>query len=157
MASDQHISPCEGPQRGTVEVAHLEPGLAVVTMHGEHDLSTRVVLAQALQLAAARSNVVVDLSECSFIDSTVINEFIKCSKSVHAGGERFLLVIPPDQTHVARLARVVRMAEMIELHDSKEAAFESLERGAQGEASLTNDAAGRSRWLRPSPVARRRR
>jgi anti-anti-sigma factor len=112
---------------GQVSVSHHGRGVAVVTLRGEHDVSTRAVLAQALQLAAAHSNVVVDLSECSFVDSTVINEFIKSSKSVKAGGERFMLVIPPGQAHVARIARMVRLAEMIELHESKDAAFANLE------------------------------
>src|SRR4051794_1916804 len=112
---------------GQVSVSHHGRGVAVVTLRGEHDLSTRSVLAQALQLAAAHSNVVVDLSGCSFIDSTAINEFIKCSQRVQAGGERFMLVIQPGQAHVARVARMVRLAEMIELHESKDAAFASLE------------------------------
>ena len=47
-------------------------GLAVVSVHGEHDLSTARELTQALEQAVAHSNVVGDLSACSFMDSSVI-------------------------------------------------------------------------------------
>jgi anti-sigma B factor antagonist len=132
MATDANdlASSGELPHLGQVSISHHGRGVAVVTLRGEQDISTRAVLAQALQLAAAHSNVVVDLSGCSFIDSTVINEFIKSCKRVEAGGERFMLVIPPGQAHVARIASIVRLAEMIELHESKDAAFASLEKTA---------------------------
>jgi anti-anti-sigma factor len=112
---------------GQVAVAHHARGVALVTMRGEHDLSTRPVLAGALQLAAAHSNVVVDLSECSFIDSTVINEFFKISCRVRAGGEQVMLVIPPEQPHLARIAKLVGLAQIFEVHESRDGAFASLE------------------------------
>jgi hypothetical protein len=84
---------------GQVAVAHHVRGVALVTMRGEHDLSSRTVLARALQLAAAHSNVVVDLSECSFIDSMVINEFIKTW--TRASGEQIMLV--PEYANLPHL------------------------------------------------------
>jgi hypothetical protein len=63
--------PCNEPLPGTVQVEHHVPGLALVSVHGEHDLSTTPELTQALEQAAAHSNVLVDLSDCSFMDSTV--------------------------------------------------------------------------------------
>ena len=44
-------------QPGTVEVEHHAPGLAVVSMRGEHDLSTSPELRRALEQAAAHSTV----------------------------------------------------------------------------------------------------
>src|SRR6185295_18889322 len=60
--------PGNEPLPGTVEVEHPAPGLAVVNVTGEHDVSTAPELTQALDEAAAYSNVLVDLSECSFMD-----------------------------------------------------------------------------------------
>jgi anti-anti-sigma factor len=120
---------------GQVSVGHHTRGVAVVTLRGEHDIATQAVLARALQLAAAHSSVVVDLSECSFIDSTAITEFIKSAKSVQASGERFMLVIPPEQTLVARIARMVRLAEIVEVHETKDAVFARLAEGTSYEAS----------------------
>src|ERR1700704_3281565 len=130
MASDADDSTSQSEQLhlGKVAVAHYARGVALVTMRGEHDLSTRPLLARALQLAAAHSNVVVDLCECSFIDSTVINEFIKTSERVRANGEQIMLVIPPEQPQLARIAKMVGLGHIFELHESKEAAFASLEK-----------------------------
>jgi anti-anti-sigma factor len=119
---------------GQVAVAHHAHGVAVVSLRGEHDLSTRAVLARALELAAAHSNVLVDLSDCSFIDSTVINEFIKASSRVRESGERLLLVIPPAQAHVARAAKVIGLADIVEVHETKDAALARLEKDTQDEA-----------------------
>jgi anti-sigma B factor antagonist len=135
MAShaDNPTSRGEQSHPGQVAVGHHARGVAVVTMRGEHDISTQPVLARALQLAAAHSNVVVDLSECSFIDSSVIKVFIKTSRAVRAGGEQMMLVIPSEQAQVARIAKIVGLAQIFELHESKDAAFASLEeaRGRQ--------------------------
>jgi anti-anti-sigma factor len=129
MAGDANVSTSGGEQShlGQVAVAHHARGVALVTMRGEHDLSTRPVLARALQLAAAHSNVVVDLSECSFIDSTVINEFIKTSCRLRASGEQIMLVIPPEQPHLARIAKLVGLAQIFEVHESKDGAYASLD------------------------------
>ena len=112
---------------GTVELAHHAPGLAVVTMHGEHDLSTAPELTQALEQAAARSNVVVDLSTCSFIDSTVISVLVKTARGVQARDERLVLVIPPEQRQVARVARMTHLAEIFPIHPTRAAALTNIQ------------------------------
>src|SRR3954451_6488552 len=107
----QYVSPGERPQSGTVEVAHPEPGLAVVTMRGEHDLSTMHWLRPAFQQATAHSNVLVDLSGCEFIDSTVIGLIIKAANTVQERGEQLALVIPPAPSVVARAAALTGLTE----------------------------------------------
>jgi anti-anti-sigma factor len=116
----------EGPHLGQVQVGHRARGIALVTMRGEHDISTLPVLARALTLAAAHSNVVVDLSECSFIDCTVIQEFIKISETLRHGGERFMLVIPPSQAQIPRIAKMIPLDEIFEVHEATDAAIASL-------------------------------
>jgi anti-anti-sigma factor len=98
-----------------------------VTLRGEHDLSTQPVLARGLALAAAHSNVVVDLSNCSFMDSTVIEEFIKTFETVRGSGDQVMLVIPSEQIQIARIAQITGLAQIFELHESQEAAFARLE------------------------------
>lgn len=116
-----------------IEIAAHSPAVAVVTLRGEHDLSTRQELSQALERAAAHSNVVVDLTDCSFIDSTVISEFIRTSEIVRASGEQVTLVIPPAQAQLSRIAQLSGLAQIFELHESTAAAFASLERAASEE------------------------
>jgi anti-sigma B factor antagonist len=124
-------------RRGRVAVGHHARGIAVVTMRGEHDLSTQPEVADALAQAAAHSNVVVDLSECSFIDSTVIQELVKTSHAVSAKGEQVILVIPRKQAAVARIADVTGLAQIFELHPTTDAALASLETGPRPDARLS--------------------
>jgi anti-sigma B factor antagonist len=121
-------TPQRGDQspRGTVEIAHHAPGLAVVSMHGEHDLGTAHTLTQALEQAAAHSNVVVDLSECTFMDSTVISTLINTARRVQGQGEQLVVVIPQEQSLVARLARMTQLAEMFPIHRTRDAALASI-------------------------------
>ncbi len=90
--------PGDKPLPGTVEVEHHAPGLALVSVHGEHDLCTTPELTQALEQAAMHSNVLVDLSDCSFIDSSVIQALVKTALALEARGEQLALVIPPEQS-----------------------------------------------------------
>jgi anti-anti-sigma factor len=132
--SDDVVSTGEQLHLGQVAVGHHARGIGVVTMRGEHDLSTQPVLAHALEIAAAHSNVVVDLTECAFIDSTIIKEFIKTSEVVRAKGEQFMLVIPAEQAAVVRIAEMVGLAQFFELHETLEAAFASIEDAPQRNA-----------------------
>jgi len=79
------------------------------------------VLAHALQLAAAHSSVVVDLSECSFIDSTAIPSSLVL-RARKGSGERFMLVIPSRgklRSHAS--PDMVRLAEIVEVYQTKDA------------------------------------
>jgi anti-sigma B factor antagonist len=119
--------PGDKPRPGDVAVEHYAPGLAVVSMRGEHDLSTAPELTQALEHAAAHSDVLVDLSECSFIDSTVIGALVKTARAVHAHGEQFVLVIPPAQSLVARIAQMTQLAQIFPIHDTRSAALAGIQ------------------------------
>lgn len=101
----------------------------MVTRLGEHDISTEPQLARALAEASVHSVVVVDLSGCTFIDSTAIASLINGASAVHARNERFALVIPPEQRHVTRIAKMLRLSEFLAVHESRDAALASLEAG----------------------------
>ena len=125
---DLRTSPAgDQPQPGTVEVEHHAPGLAVVSMRGEHDLSTSPELRRALEQAATHSTVLVDLRECSFIDSSVIQALVSTARALHAGGEQLVLVIPPEQKHVARVAQMTHLGEICPIHSSRHAALLSIQ------------------------------
>ena len=78
---------------------------------------------RAIEEAAANSNVLVDLSPCTFIDSTVITILIRTAESVRAGGEQLVLVIPPAQRAIARVAEMTGLGQLVPLYDSREAAL----------------------------------
>jgi anti-sigma B factor antagonist len=117
----------ERPRHGTVSFGHHAPGLAFVEMRGEHDLSTASALTRALEDAAAHSNVLVDLSECTFIDSTVLKTLIRTAINVQARDEQLVAVIPPELAQLSRIATLTHLAEIIPLHATRAAAIASLE------------------------------
>jgi len=121
--------PGNEPLPGTVEVEHPAPGLAVVNVTGEHDVSTAPELTQALDEAAAYSNVLVDLSECSFMDSSVIQALLTTAQSLEARGEQLALVIPAEQGVVARVAHMTRLSEIICIYPSRGTGLASLQPG----------------------------
>jgi anti-sigma B factor antagonist len=115
-------------------VHHEAPGLAVVTLRGEHDLSTEGALTQALEEAAAHSNVLVDLSDCDFVDSTVIAALLRVARMVTERGERLALCIPDAQRQITRIAEMTQLGELLPIHTSRAAALASLQGGATPEA-----------------------
>ena len=126
MAPNQHEPGAAGdelPEPGTVTVAHPAPGLAVVTLRGEHDLSTQTKLAEAFAAAGTHSNVLVDLTDCTFMDSTVIGALLMTSRAARARNEFFAVVIPPERTNLSRLAEMTRLAEIFPVHPSLAAAL----------------------------------
>ncbi len=65
----------------------------------------------------------VDLSDCTFADSTVITVLIRTADAVKAGGEQLVLVIPPAQRAIARIAEMTGLGQLIPLYDSRDAAL----------------------------------
>jgi anti-sigma B factor antagonist len=104
---------------GNLEVGHVAPGLAVVSVHGEHDLSSEPGLSEALDEAAAHSSVIIDLSDCSFIDSTVIAALVRVARVVRGKDDRLALVIPPEQRHLSRVAEMTRLGEVLAIYPSR--------------------------------------
>jgi len=125
-----------GPRPGSAEVGHVEPGLAYVDLHGEHDLSTKGVTKPALAEAAAHSNVLVDLSDCDFMDSMVVLWLIQTAREVQARSERLVLVIPATQTEVARVADLLNLSAVFPIYPSRQMALAVLQ---------TSNGSGRAR------------
>jgi anti-anti-sigma factor len=129
-----HGVPHGRPQHGTVQVGHHAPGLAFVCLRGEHDLSTAEIVQPALEKAMADSSVMVDLSACTFVDSSVITWLIRAAQTLEARSERLVLVIPRDQAAVARVAEITHLAEIIPVYTSQQAALSSLRQAAGAKA-----------------------
>ncbi len=116
------------PERGTVEVEfHPQPGVAVVAVRGEHDLRTKAALAEALERASAQRNVLVDLSECSFMDSSVIGALLVASKRLEERDGRLEVVIAPEAHTVHRAAELTGLAAFLPIHATRSAALASIQ------------------------------
>jgi anti-sigma B factor antagonist len=109
-----------------VEVEFPQSSIAVLKLRGEHDLSSKQHLSEALAEASARSNVLIDLSECTFMDSSVIATFVVAHKRLSGRGGRLGLVIPPEATTIQRIAEITSLVDLLPVHETQTAAVEGL-------------------------------
>ncbi len=111
--------PAHGPQPGRITVERPAQGVLLVALSGEHDLATKGALGEAFERAGARDHVLVDLSECSFIDSTVIGVLVAAFQTQTAHGRRLELVIPAGATAIRRVATVAGLTTFMATHETR--------------------------------------
>src|SRR5437879_1684097 len=108
--------------RGTVETDRLGQSLWVLRLIGEHDLSTVPAITESFSLiAASGTTVVADLSDASFIDSSVIGTLIAHIRP----GEHLLLVAPLAGT-AGRLLNLVGVEARIPIFETREDAMRAV-------------------------------
>jgi anti-sigma B factor antagonist len=107
--------------RPSLEVSYHPLGIGIVKLRGEHDLSGKPALAKALDGASRQTNVLVDLSECSFIDSTIIGVLVLASKTLTDGGGRCEFIIPPEASIVHRVAHIAGLDQILVIHETHSA------------------------------------
>jgi anti-anti-sigma factor len=113
-----------------VEVEFRPPGIAFVKLHGEHDLSSQQCLTEALAAASAKRDVLVDLSECTFMDSSVIAALFRARQKLTERGGRLELVIPESASTIRRVADVTLLAAILPIHETRQAAITRIHTGA---------------------------
>ena len=102
-----------------MNVEMLAPGVACVRLRGEHDLVTRAGVVKALASAGEQANVVVDLTECAFVDSAVIAALVHAGRRLGEDGGRFELVIPPGPGEVRRAAELTALPGVLRVHETR--------------------------------------
>ena len=117
---------------GTLEIEHV-PGIDVLVLRGEHDLSTQTRLQGQIDDALnAGKSVVVDLSAVDFIDSTVLAAILHGQKRATTGndgrGHGLAVVASPGAKFVARMLSLVHIEDHVAVHLSRDSAVVSLQR-----------------------------
>jgi anti-sigma B factor antagonist len=101
--------------------------VAVVTLGGDHDVASLDAVEDAFRKAGARRDLLVDLSGCTFIDSTIIKLLLRTMRSREVSGGRFELVIDPaPRGHVTRVAALMGIADLIPTHETRSGGITSL-------------------------------
>jgi anti-anti-sigma regulatory factor len=90
--------------------------ISVVVVYGEHDHASRDVLADAL--AALQTSVIVDLSWCTFIDSSVVGVLLTKHAELEADGRWLELVVPPSNANLSRTIGRLGVAHLVRVRDS---------------------------------------
>ena len=71
-------------------------------------------------MAATGRDLLVDLSECTFIDSTIIKLLLQTMRALEENDGRLEIVIDADSHgHVARVAELMGIADVIPTHGSR--------------------------------------
>lgn len=88
---------------------------AIVVLCGEHDLATSGDVEAAV--SPVDGPLLIDLSQCEFVDSTVVGVMMAKSKALAREGHQLTLVVPPSNRQIRRVFDVIGMASMATLLD----------------------------------------
>jgi anti-anti-sigma factor len=88
----------EPEQQNTIAVSELSHGRWLVTLHGEHDLSTAPALREQLETIIRRPGaVIVDLTPTTFIDSSILGTLLDMERPSQANSNpRLGLILLPE-------------------------------------------------------------
>ncbi len=108
-----------------------EDGVTTLALHGEVDLLAAPRLRMHLADVVRESDggdVIVDLCDVSFIDSTGLAALLNALRRLTRAGRRLALVCP--QGAVLRILQLTRLDSTFSVYDSRDAAVEGLKRRA---------------------------
>lgn len=119
-------------QCGETHVSDLPGDRWLVTLTGEHDLSTAGDLREKLHgIFRTGTTVVVDLTATRFIDSTVLGVLMEADRQAQADGcEHFAVVVQPE-TPPDRLFQMAGVQRCFTIFDSPGQAFAAFDAQAQ--------------------------
>jgi anti-sigma B factor antagonist len=111
--------------------AQLDDGVRVVAVRGELDLSTAPDLEGPLEDAVASKDgsVLIDLSDCEFIDSTGIALIVRAWQGLDRGADgegSGRVVICSDNDQVRRVLEITGLELSIAIHGSRDEALAAL-------------------------------
>jgi len=88
--------------------------VSLIALTGEHDYGSRQQLETALD--ALHEHVLVDLSECGLIDTTIINVILTKHRALRREGFKLELIVPPSQVHLSRIFDLLGIRNLITVH-----------------------------------------
>jgi anti-sigma B factor antagonist len=102
----------------TSQTEILDDGTRVVSIRGELDLYTGPHLERALDSA---SDIVVDLAECTFIDSTALGILLAAKQRLRGSGAR--LAVVTDDHNIRKVFEITGLDKLFVLHPTRAAAL----------------------------------
>lgn len=110
-----------------VQREQLEDGVRAFTIRGELDMNTAPELEKSLDdaLSDSGASIMLDLSECEFIDSTGIALIVRAWQRLDGEG-RGSLVLCCVNHQVRRLLKITGVESSISMHEKRDAALAEL-------------------------------
>jgi anti-sigma B factor antagonist len=119
---DQGIS--ASVRTGELALERNDAGLAVLTISGEHDLSTAPTLRRRIDnLLDERTATVIDLSSATFIDSSILGVILDGRRRAGEAGIGFAVVHDSGAEAVNRVLEVTGLRAELPVHARREEAF----------------------------------
>jgi anti-sigma B factor antagonist len=110
---------------GEVGLEEREDGVVVVSLRGEHDLTTAPALRERTEEAIGRgSSLMVDLTPAEFIDSSIIGVVLEARRRAEEAGVGFAAALEGGDPAVRRVLEVTGLDSNLPVHDSVETAIE---------------------------------
>lgn len=111
-----------------VKVGDLEQGVRTIYVRGELDLSTAPELQGPLNgaLESDEGSVLIDLSQCEFIDSTGIALIVRAWQRLNSGENGRALVICSQNDQVRRVLEITGLELSIPVHTTRDEALAAI-------------------------------
>jgi len=111
-----------------VKAGDLEHGVRTISVRGELDLSTAPELDRPLEQAVESDDgsVLIDLSQCEFIDSTGIALIVRAWQRLDGGNNGRTLVLCSQNEQVRRVLEITGLALSIPVHQTRDEALTDL-------------------------------
>ena len=110
-----------------VEITAYSPNVGIVSLRGEHDLSTWSEVAVALAAASAKPRILVDLSACTFVDSSVMSALFVAAQNLRERDGVLELVIPPGAHAIQRTFEAMLAGSILTIHETLAEGIASIE------------------------------
>jgi anti-anti-sigma factor len=117
---------------GAVEITASSTTACIVTLRGDHDPDTANAVTGVMKLASAYRYILVDLVECTFLDSSLIRTLVQAAHQALSRGGALELVVPPGRTPVRRTLEVAHIDDLLAFHPTSAAGLASLAKRADG-------------------------
>ena len=113
-----------------VSVTHLGGDRWVIAVEGEHDLSNISHLEVALNgVFATGTSIVLDLSDATFIDSSVIHTLLAAHQRAQATPGEQLAIVAPEHSFAGRVIELTGLQPLLPIYPTKPAALRAIGAG----------------------------
>jgi anti-anti-sigma factor len=107
------------PMHGELIVEKL-PSVWLLRLRGEHDIATAASLdAQLEAVFRPGANVIVDLSDAVFIDSSIVSAIFRGVRSSHQGGRGAVTVCAPPGSFARQVLDQAGLADAVPIFDTR--------------------------------------
>jgi anti-sigma B factor antagonist len=112
---------------GEIGLEQRDSGVVIVSLRGEHDLTTAPDLRERVEEAiGAGSGLLIDLTEAEFIDSSVIGVVLEGQRRAQEEGTGFAAALEGGDPAVKRVLEVTGLDKNLPVHPSVETALDQV-------------------------------